>query len=99
LRGVSPPVARRILIAEQASLGELHAALQVAFGWSDEHLYAFQIRGWRFGDLARVLELALAGGGVGMPLAAFEFEIGEPFSISTTCSSPGKSSAGSKREV
>ena len=46
LRGVSPPVTRRILIAEQASLGELHAALQVAFGWSDEHLYVFQIRGW-----------------------------------------------------
>ena len=79
LRGVSPPVTRRIRIAEQASLGELHAALQVAFGWSDEHLYAFQIRGWQFGDPARALELALASGGVDIPLAAFEFEIGEPF--------------------
>jgi Plasmid pRiA4b ORF-3-like protein len=79
LRGVSPPVARRILIAEQALLAELHAALQVLFGWSDEHLYAFQIRGWQFGDPARALELALAGGGVDIPLAAFEFEIGEPF--------------------
>jgi hypothetical protein len=79
LRGVSPPVTRRIHIAEQASLGELHAALQVAFGWSDEHLYAFQIRGWQFGDPARALELALAGGAVDIPLAAFEFEIGEPF--------------------
>jgi pRiA4b ORF-3-like protein len=78
LRGVSPAVTRRIHIAEQASLGELHAALQVAFGWSDEHLYAFQIRGWQFGDPARALELALAGGGVDIPLAAFEFEIGEP---------------------
>jgi hypothetical protein len=28
LRGVSPPVTRRIHIAEQLSLGELHAALQ-----------------------------------------------------------------------
>jgi hypothetical protein len=76
---VSPPVTRRIHIAEQASLGELHAALQVAFGWSDEHLYTFQIRGWQFGDPARALELALAGGGVDISLAAFEFEIGEPF--------------------
>jgi Plasmid pRiA4b ORF-3-like protein len=79
LRGVSPPVTRGILIAEQASLGELHAVLQVAFGWSDEHLYVFQIRGWQFGDPARAIELALAGGGVDIPLAAFEFEIGEPF--------------------
>jgi hypothetical protein len=51
LRGVSPPVTRRLLIIEQASLAQLHATLQVAFGWSDEHLYTFQIRGWQFGDL------------------------------------------------
>ena len=44
LRGVSPPVTRRLRVAEQTSLAELHAALQVAFGWSDGHLYTFQIR-------------------------------------------------------
>jgi hypothetical protein len=53
LRGVSPPVTRRLLTAKQVSLAELHAALQVAFGWSDEHPYAFQIRDWQFGDAAR----------------------------------------------
>lgn len=31
LCGVSPPVTRRILITEQASLAQLHAALQAAF--------------------------------------------------------------------
>lgn len=35
LRGVSPAVTRRIHIAEQALLGKLHAALQVAFGRRD----------------------------------------------------------------
>src|ERR1700722_12270706 len=79
LCGVSPPVTRRLVNTEQASLAQLHAALQVAFGWSDEHLYSFQIRGWQFGDPARAIELALAGGGVDIPLAAFEFEIGESF--------------------
>ena len=79
LRGVSPPVTRRLLITEQASLTQLHATLQVAFGWSDEHLYSFQIRGWQFGDPARAIELALAGGGVDIPLAAFVFEINETF--------------------
>jgi hypothetical protein len=79
LRGVSPPVTRRLRVAEQTSLAELHAALQVAFGWSDGHLYTFQIRGWQSGDPARAIELALSGGGVDIPLAAFGFEIGEPF--------------------
>src|ERR1700687_6185337 len=79
LQGVSPPVTRRLRIAEQASLAKLHASLQVAFGSSDEHLYTFQIRGWQFGDPARAIELALAGGGVDILLAAFGFEIGESF--------------------
>jgi hypothetical protein len=57
LRGMSPPVTRRLLISEQASLAQLHAVLQVAFGWSDEHLYTFQIRGWQFGDPFRAIEL------------------------------------------
>jgi hypothetical protein len=76
--GVSPPVTRRLLVSEQASLAQLHAVLQVAFGWSDEHLYTFQIRGWQFGDPSRAI-LALAGGGVDIPLAAFAFEINESF--------------------
>ena len=79
LRGVSPPVTRRLLITAQSCLAELHATLQVSFGWSDHHLYCFQIRGWQFGDPARAIELALAGGGVDIPLAAFGFAIGEPF--------------------
>ena len=78
LHGVSPPVTRRLVIAEQTTLGQLHGALQVAFGWSNDHFYTFQIRGWQFGDRARAWELA-SGGGVDIPLAAFGFQIGEPF--------------------
>ncbi|MEP6885432.1 MAG: hypothetical protein ABJC66_11840 [Gammaproteobacteria bacterium] len=78
LRGVSPPVKRRLRMAEQATLSQLRAALQVAFGWSDDHLYTFLIRGSQFGDPTRGMELAQAGG-VDIPLAAFGLEIGEPF--------------------
>ena len=78
LRGVSPPVTRRLRISEQAALAQLHAVLQVAFGWSDTHLYTFLIRGGQFGDRARGMELAMAGG-TDIPLAAFGFEIDEPF--------------------
>ncbi|HEY4969054.1 MAG TPA: hypothetical protein VII35_04055 [Steroidobacteraceae bacterium] len=67
-------------IPEQASLAQLHTALQVAFGWSDEHLYVFHIRGWQFGDPGRAIELALAGRGVDIPLAAFAFEANETLS-------------------
>ena len=90
LCGVSPPVTRRLVNTEQASLAQLHAALQVAFGWSDEHLYVFQIRGWQFGDPARAIELALAGGGVDIPLAAFAFEINESFQYHYNLSVPWK---------
>ncbi|MHB8474720.1 MAG: IS1096 element passenger TnpR family protein [Steroidobacteraceae bacterium] len=79
LRGVSPQVTRRLLVSEQASLAKLHAVLQVAFGWSDEHLCTFQIRGWHFDDPSRAIEMALAGGGVDMPLAAVAFEVNEAF--------------------
>src|SRR5580704_16168072 len=78
LRGVSPPVRRRLRISEQATLAQLHAVLQVAFDWSDTHLYTFLIRGGQFGDRARGMELTMAGG-ADIPLAAFGFEIGEPF--------------------
>jgi hypothetical protein len=90
LCGVSPPVTRRLVITVQSSLAQLHAALQVAFGWSDEHLYVFQIRGWQFGDPARAIEWALAGGGVDIPLAAFAFEVNETLSYHYNLSVPWK---------
>jgi|SRR5450755_2677087 hypothetical protein len=85
LRGVSPPVTRRLLIAEQILLAELHSILRAAFGWSDDHRYTFQIRGWQFGDPSRALELALSGGGVDIPLAAFELgRLEKGFATNTT---------------
>jgi hypothetical protein len=43
LCGVSPPVTRRLVITEQASLGQLHAALQVARG-----TYLLMVTRWSF---------------------------------------------------
>jgi hypothetical protein len=90
LRGVSPQVSRRLLVSEQASLAKLHAVLQVAFGWSDEHLYTFQIRGWQFGNPSRAIELALAGGAVDIPLAAFAFAINETFRYQYNVNDPSR---------
>ena len=43
LRGVSPLVWRRLLLASDTSLAQLREILQRAFAWSDDHLHRF----WR----------------------------------------------------
>ena len=49
LRGVCPPVWRRLLIPEQITIAQLHYVMQLAVGWHDEHLHRFVIRGWHYG--------------------------------------------------
>jgi hypothetical protein len=49
LQGISPLIWRRLLIRSDMSLATLHAALQIAFAWSDEHLHAFRIHGKEYG--------------------------------------------------
>ncbi|MGT2452370.1 IS1096 element passenger TnpR family protein [Cupriavidus basilensis] len=50
LRGLSPPVWRRVLVPEHLTLGQLHNVLQIVMGWADEHLHAFSIRGRRYAE-------------------------------------------------
>src|SRR6266852_9801344 len=45
LRGVSPLIWRRLLVRSDSTIADLHRTLQVAFGWSDEHLHRFVIHG------------------------------------------------------
>jgi hypothetical protein len=47
--GTKPPVWRRLLVEETASLQDLHHILQGAFGWYDCHLHEFEIDGVRYG--------------------------------------------------
>jgi hypothetical protein len=41
LEGVSPPIWRRVLVPGNISLGRLHAVIQVAMGWDNDHLHQF----------------------------------------------------------
>jgi len=50
LRGLSPPVWRRLLIPEHVTLARLHEVIQAAMGWTDDHLHQFIIRGRRYGE-------------------------------------------------
>ncbi len=50
LQHIDPPVWRRLLVASDTSLGELHYFLQLAMGWHDGHLHMFSSdRGVHYG--------------------------------------------------
>jgi pRiA4b ORF-3-like protein len=48
LEGVEPPVWRMVRVPEEYTLQQLHRVIQMAFGWLDYHLYAFQVADRRF---------------------------------------------------
>jgi hypothetical protein len=50
LKGVQPPVWRRLLVPATCTLAKLHKAIQSSFGWEDCHLHLFLIRGEEFGS-------------------------------------------------
>lgn len=41
LKHIRPPIWRRVLVASTIKLPDLHAALQIAMGWTDSHLHQF----------------------------------------------------------
>ncbi len=41
LKGISPPIWRRLLLDSTIKLDKLHVVLQLAMGWSGGHLHAF----------------------------------------------------------
>ncbi len=45
LRGIRPLVWRRLLVRSDRTAAQPHEVLQLAFGWDDEHLNRFEIRG------------------------------------------------------
>jgi len=78
LCGVSPLVWRRLLVASETRLAELHEIFQTAFNWSGEHLHRFLIHGVAYG-------IRCLGGIVfredarRVPLSRFRLHSGERF--------------------
>src|SRR5215469_10291530 len=58
LRGMKPPIWRRLLLPGTLTLGNLHDAIQAAMGWEDCHLHIFDIDGRRYGDRLAVDNVA-----------------------------------------
>jgi hypothetical protein len=42
-------IRRRLLVRSESTIADLHYTLQIAFGWSDEHLNRFHIHGQDYG--------------------------------------------------
>ncbi len=49
LIGISPMIWRRLQVSGDSTLADLHYILQIAMGWSDDHLNQFTIHGKRYG--------------------------------------------------
>jgi len=49
LRGISPLIWRRLIVRSDSTIADLHVTLQLALGWSDEHLNRFVIHGREYG--------------------------------------------------
>jgi len=49
IREISPQIWRCLLVRSDSTIAQLHDTLQIAFGWTDEHLHQFLIRGKPYG--------------------------------------------------
>ena len=49
LIGISPMIWRRLLVSGSSTIADLHYILQIAMGWSNEHLNRFTIHGKHYG--------------------------------------------------
>jgi hypothetical protein len=61
VRGVSPLIWRRLLIAADTTIAGLHAVLQIAFGWTGTHLHRFVVQGRQYAAIraAEILGMLL----------------------------------------
>lgn len=51
LKGIKPPIWRRILVPETYSFWDLHVAIQSAMGWRNLHLHDFEIMNPKNGEI------------------------------------------------
>jgi len=58
LAGSRPPIWRRVQVSSAINLRRLHDVIQAAMGWTQSHLYRFEVGGVDFGEPDSADELA-----------------------------------------
>ncbi|MBK8051479.1 MAG: plasmid pRiA4b ORF-3 family protein [Anaerolineales bacterium] len=50
LKGVRPPIWRRLIVPDNVTLARLHLMIQATMGWENAHMHEFDIGGLRYGE-------------------------------------------------
>lgn len=66
LRGIRPPVWRRLRVPAHTTLAQLHEAIQIAFGWEDCHLHVFIVHGEEYGPQDPEAEMEVESEGISL---------------------------------
>lgn len=78
LKGVRPPIWRRILVSSSTTLTKLHHIIQVSMGWENYHLFSFNIYGENYDDEAGSLSKSLAKLNLGVKAKFYyEYDFGD----------------------
>lgn len=75
---VTPRVWRRLVVRSDTTLADLHAFIQLAFGWEDYHPHQFTIQGKEYG-IDRTGALGFTGNVRTIPVGSFQFQRGDQF--------------------
>lgn len=78
LLGVSPMIWRRLLVCGDSTITDLHYIIQIAMGWSNDHINRFRIHGKPYG-VARLGGLTFSDDPDTVRLKDFRFRINERF--------------------
>jgi hypothetical protein len=78
LLGISPMIWHRLLVRGDSTIADLHYIIQIAMGWSDDHLHQFRIYGKRYG-IARMGGIRFSDDPDTVRLEDFHFRINERF--------------------
>jgi Plasmid pRiA4b ORF-3-like protein len=78
LRDVHPAVWRRVTLADNLSIADLHRVVQLLMGWDDDHLHRFRIDGRDYG-VAYIGGMNFDEDAAAVPLSQFGFRPTERF--------------------
>src|SRR5437899_10888078 len=83
LKGIRPPIWRRLQVPGAMRLARFHAVVQTVFGWTDSHLHQFLINGESYGrpadfdeDVVDEAELTLAQAVRGSNRFTYHYDFG-----------------------